>query len=338
MRRSFYLFLFILLLSLPGFSQSSTQTITTKEGNQLQVGLKHDKDTIMSNEPTFITFEISNPSDKLLCKSLGDTPANYQIKVDRNNDSTVVQPKIKMSSKTNSGCYDKQKIGSQMVTKLFLLAPATFAEPGNYTITVKKEILIPDNLTKVNTSYLAEVSTNIRIIPADDERLSELIDSLGKRILNGDYSIFDNTPNLFSIIEDKRTIKYHIQALEKFGKYIDEGKFSDETYIMGVSARSLGKYNEDSALEALTKVMTSLNDDVRFSVAFALLYSPHPKALGLLLEMRTDKFWNVRRLVVTGLGKIETNESTSLHREMLKDEDKKVRTAAQKYLDQRGQK
>jgi hypothetical protein len=58
MRKSFYPFLVIFLLSYSCLAQSSTQILTTNEGYQLQVELKPAKDTVMLAESTFITLEI----------------------------------------------------------------------------------------------------------------------------------------------------------------------------------------------------------------------------------------------------------------------------------------
>ncbi len=81
--------------------------------------------------------------------------------------------------------------------------------------------------------------------------------------------------------------------------------------------------------------MSSPKNFTRFRVASSLLESRHPKALELLFEMRNDEEPFVRLIVVQGLGKIETDESTSLLREMLKDEVALVRKEAKIYFDKR---
>jgi HEAT repeat protein len=174
------------------------------------------------------------------------------------------------------------------------------------------------------------VSTQIKVIPTDDAKLNEIIDLLGKKMLN----LNEDAAPLLGLIHDKRTIKYHIQFLEKikgFEKSIQSVITSGKLW----SVRSLGYYDDDAALEAIKSLMSSPDKDRRHVVAVALLSSPHPKALNLLLLMQSDEDADVRLNVVYGLGKIESAESTSRLREMLKDKEQKVRAKAQEYLAER---
>ncbi len=203
MRKSIWLFLFILLASMPGFSQSSAQTFTTKEGNQLQIEQKPDKEIVMLGEPTFITLEIKNPTDQNLCRRVSDFFENiqrqsYQIKVVQDNGKIIRQPQPSFQSSTLSGCDDNSSEESYFIRKIFLPSSERYFGVGNFTITVEQEILMTNKLTTVRNSFSAKASTKITIIPTDDEKLGQIIESLGEETLN----INTDAVWLFSSIED----------------------------------------------------------------------------------------------------------------------------------------
>jgi hypothetical protein len=333
-RKSFYLFSVILFLSISCLSQGPTQSFTTIEGYPLQVELKPNKNIVMLGEPTFITLEIKTPQN--LCPLNNDflttisDPKRGEIKVVREDGKPVPQT-VKGSTSTLGGCYGDAPKDSIYTRKIFLPTIETFEKVGNYTIIVKQQISNTNKLSKVKNSLTAEVGAQIKIIPVDNAKLGEIIDSLGHMMLSQNA----DAESLFFGIDDKRTIKYHLQVLERYN--VDED-YLGITHTKRNSILKLGEYNDDAILEAIRKNMSSPSGLIRSAVAFALLRSPHPKALKLLLLMRSDENPSVRLYVVFGLGKLATPESTAQLREMIKDEDAKVRTKAQETLDKREQK
>jgi 3-methyladenine DNA glycosylase AlkD len=184
--------------------------------------------------------------------------------------------------------------------------------------------------------FPVEVSTKIKIIPTDRRKLGEMIDKLGQLMLDTRNPEFADAAHLLAFIEDPRVIKYHLQILEKYVP--NEFGLFFTTNLSYLSVWALKKYDDDTVLEALKKLMNSPDDFMRSEVAKSLRDSPHPKALDLLLKMRNDKSSFVRLVVVTGLEKIKNDESNRLLREMLNDNDQWVREEAQKILDKREQK
>ena len=337
MRKSFFLFLLILLSSIPGFSQPSIKTLATNEGYQMQIELKTVKNTVMLDEPAVIIFEIRTPQN--LCPPINDfltnigKPERYQITITRDEDKTVLPFMVKASRSGLSGCYSDVAAESRYYRKVVLPSPQAFEKVGNYTITLKQEIETANSLSKIKNSLTVEVSASIKVIPTDDRKLGELIETFGEKML----ALDEDAAMFFPAIKDKRTIKYHLRFLEK-NKEIESPFRYDFTLMKMRTIWSLSFYNDDSAFEAIRNMMSSPNERVRDAVAGALFSSPHPKALSLLLSMQNDEEAAVRLLVVHGLGKIKTDETTARLREMLKDADEKVKANAQEYLDKRGQK
>jgi hypothetical protein len=351
MRKIFLPFLITFLLSVSGLSQTSTQGFTTDQGAQFQVSLKPDKGKLMLGETTFLSFEITNHSETEFYTTLGlrddlnGRPADFYVEIlDENGKSVTLLPSGGMHG---FGGALKIPAKGSAVTKLFLPDWAKFGKTGNYTITVKKSVDILDQTTGQSARFETELFAWIKIIPTDQAKLGELIDSLGEKLVDS-ANLSDSETNLlflaeadpearlFAFIEDPRVIKYHIQILEKFGQ--KEFEVGRQSFLSRLSAWALKKYNDDSALEALQKTMTSPNEFVRAEVAKSLRDSPHPKAFELLLKMSGDKDSFIRLIVVDGLRKIETGGSTRLLRKMLNDEDQWVRKEVREILDKRSQK
>ena len=338
LQNSLLLSLFILLVAVP---QVAAQKALTNEGYQLEINLKSDKESIMLKEPTFFSFEIKNYSPEKLCVTEGGDyrnnvgrPDSYKVTVTRDDGKSVPQPEVKFWMGGLSGCQSIPAHGSRIV-KLFLPHWANFESTGSYIINVKKSLSIHNYSTKTASIVKADASTNIEIIPYDEGKMGEVIDTLGKVMLDIENPESGNSAQALAYIEDKRAIKYFAQALEKFGKSED---MTDEYFRVRQSAAALSYFNDDSALAALEATMNSPTDAIRLDIASAFERSDHPKALELLLKMRSDSYYFVRLRVAQGLSKVKSDETLILLRKMLKDENEEVREAAQASLNTRGQK
>ena len=317
----------LLILTISAAAQPSTQILTTAEGSKIEIILKPLKETIMLGETTYINFEVTNFSERNICMTVGGDyrnnvgrPDSYKVSVVRDDGKAVPQPEVKISLGGLIGCAPLKPLETY-ITRLFLPHWATFSEPGTYKIAVRKNLSLHTEGASSKTFYPAEVGTTINVIPTDQAKLGEVIDALGKTIDGSSVSIL-------GFIDDPRTIKHLAPILEKY----------DDPFFVRPAARAISKYDTEEAWKALEKAASNPDDEVRYAVADALDSSKYSKALKLLLTMKNDSYWLVRLRVVQGFGKIKTEESTALLREMLKDENKDVREQARMFLDQRGQK
>lgn len=348
MRQTFYLFLSILLLSLSGFTQTAVQELKTAEGNQLQVRLTPLKEKIMLGETTYIMFEIKNLAGQDLDTGMGGDeindigrPHSYKVTIVRAGGKSVPQPKITVWGSVFSRLTKLPANGSYY-KKLFLPHWATFEEPGVYLVTVEKSVEIFNRATRAKDSFQTKTSARIEIVPTDDAKLDEVIDSLATTMLDEELiwrkvDAFTYTPQealiLLDFIRDPRIIKYYAQMLEKYGRVLVLHRDLD-LHLRNV-ARALSKYTDDLALETLKKMMKSLNEETRASVAEAFRGMKHPQALPLLLTMRADEYWRVRLSVLEAYGDRDSAEAQSVLQQMLKDENPMVRNRAQAYLNNR---
>ena len=332
----------ILLLLLATVSLCSSpiaaQTFTTVDGNQIEVSLKPDKETIMLGETTYLSFEVKNLSGQDLCMGEGGDyrndvgrPDSFKVTVVRDDGKSVSQPEVKFSMGGLSGCSKIPANGSHII-KLFLPHWATFKSAGSYSIRVARSLFITNYSTKSSTIFAADVSNELKIIPRDENNLGEVIDTLGGIMLDTDNPESGRALAALAFTKDKRAIKYFAQALEKFA-IAPEGTAEHDS--VRPTALALSQFNDDLALAALKNSMNSQDEDVRRDIAAALGHSNHPQAIAVLLKMRKDSYDGVRLEVAFALGQIETSQSDSLLQEMLKDESEYVRKAAQDYLSKR---
>jgi hypothetical protein len=336
------------LLLLPFFlfllsgSQVTGQTTKTYEEQQIEIGLKPDEETIMLGEPVFLAFEVKNLLAQDLCLGVGGDyrnnlgrPDSFKVSVTGKDGKAVPQPEAKGFGGF-SGCAQIPANGNYVV-KLFLPHWATFTETGSYTINVRRRMAFfnyqPKHTTFPDPDIVlqADVSAHINVAPYDEERMGEVIRSLGEVMLDITNPAARDSAQALAHIGDRRAIKYFARALEQFG----EAEFADFTEKYLISSRAvsaLAQFDDDSAIEALEAVMWSPSNDTRLDVASALVSSKHPKAIGLLLKMRNDSYWFVRLRVAQGLSKVKSADATALLREMLADENEEVRKAARDGL------
>jgi hypothetical protein len=340
MRKSFYLLLIGCLLSIHCFSQPAAQNIKTNRSEQLQATLRPEKGTIMFGETTFLIFEVKNLSKSELYTPIGlnsDTngrPTNFNVTVTASDGKAVPQPAA--GGMHGFSGFAKIPAKGSYIVKLYLPHWATFVETGRYSVSLKINLNIRGSSDDSLERFQVELGTKIKIVRNKNKKLGKVIDKLGRLMLESRNPESVDAAQLLAFFEDPRVIKYHASRLQKFVP--SDADLSLEAWFAQMSIWALRKYNHDSALEALKKVMSVEDVIVRSQVAQSLLESPHPKALDVLLNMRNDESSVTRFKVVLGLEKMKSDESTRLLREMLNDNDQWVREKAQKILDKREQK
>lgn len=326
MKNSFFcliLFLFLLV------SMAKAEVFTSVDGYKFEVNLKPQKTSIMLGEPTFIDFEIKNLSDVDLGVLWGGDyrnefgrPDSFEVKV-FDADLQIV-PKPKTMNFGGLSTFQKCPIGQIYLFRLYLPHWATIEKIGDYQIQIEKGLVVKkydlknmrfDNLP---AEIPVKLVTKLNVIAADFAKMGEIIDTIGKDLIEGD----DTAENLAPFIKDVRIIKYLAQAIEK------------NYWLM----HHLAKFNDDSALNAIVSRINDEDQEVRRNISVTLAMSVHPKASVYLLQMRNDKYYAIRLDVIHYLGKTKTAESTQILKEMLSDENELNRNEAKRYLAEREEK
>lgn len=338
----------LLSLFLLGGFEAAGRTTRADGEHQIEIRLKPDKETLMLGEPTFLSFEVENLSSQDLCLGVGGDyrnnlgrPDSFKVSVTGQDGKAVPQPEV-IGLGGFSGCARVPARGTHVI-KLFLPHWATFEEVGAYTVNVRRRMAFfnyepkPAVFPDPDFVLQADVSAHVYVFPYDDNKMGEVISSLGSAMLDVDKPGAVDSAQSLAYIGDRRAIKFFARALEKFGKF-EFGLGADEYPVSSRAVAALARFNDDAALEALEAAIGSPSNDTRLDVASAFANSEHPKAAGLLLKMQDDSYWFVRLRVAQGLSKVESAESLAALRKLLKDENEDVRKAAREGLNSGGRK
>lgn len=346
------LILLLLLATSSGDSRAQDSAAPNKLGaSSVEVSLVPDKTDVMLGEPTHLSFIVKNKTDRNLQIIVGGDyrnalgrPETFTMTVVGADGIKVPQPATGMSM---GGIVGPQKLPASgaYTFRLFLPHWATFAKPGNYTVTAKR-ILQLKEVSKDNHEFLketndvpSEASVQIQIVPLDPVKMGELIESLGKQMLaQVGHSENRETTMALKAIQDERVIPYFRAAL---GTNDYEMKFH--------ALDALATFNSDLALDGLKEGMKTagtnvgntttpalanqLADNIRHSAGVALSRSPHPDALKFLVEQQNDPYYGVRLDVAHALGsKMNPAEAIPILEKMADDPNEMVSGQAKRYL------
>ena len=337
-------------LLLLAHAQARAQVAVTAGGRTVEVSLTPERPRVMDGEPVFLTFEVRNPSGVDLQIVVG---GDYRNRVGRH-DSYVLKatsaeghPVREVDAgPTLGGMVWNEKIpaGGAYRTRLFLQHWVVPERPGTYTVSCAKALNVTEYTGGLPTGIDApwagapvEVKTTLKVVPADDRAMGEVIARLGETLAeavaaDGDYLANSRRASdaltALGHFQDARAIPHLVAVMRR-----DDPRFGGMKYG---AARALAKYTDDAALDALAAGMYDEDRPTRSAVAGALAESRHPRARALLLSMRRDEYVMVRLTVVHALGKVRTEESTAALREMAADGDEAVRREALRYLGERG--
>src|ERR1700730_931565 len=312
--------LLILLVSLVAYGQEIKPCGADGGGNpvlkqaggvdntQIQVKLIPDKSTIMIGDPVYLTFAVLNNSDLDLQVMVGGDyrnslgrPESFCVTTISEDGERVAQPD---AGQTMGGLFGPQKIaanGSYMF-KLFLGDWAMLEKAGNYFVTCRRVLSLSrfrENNWRtashaMQTEMMAQATARLEVIPRDDNKMGEVIDSLGTALLEQRYVEANGPAKSLGYIDDERAIPYWVKALRT-------NEYSKKFAALG----ALGKFNNDTAFEALKEGMATKGEDVggaatkegadqlavniRDAAAGSLSQSKHPGAISFLLSRRADK-------------------------------------------------
>jgi hypothetical protein len=329
-----------LLLLFSTASGVTAQVNTTNKDIPVQIRLTPDKNTIMLGEPLFFAFELTNLSGEELCLAVGGDyrntygrPNSFMVLVKDDQGKNLPQFDLILMGGL-SGC-DAIQSGATYTVRLFLAHWAKIERTGSYRIDVARSMELfswePDS-KKPKYSWTASVNAEFTVVPADENKMGGVINSLGSVMLDSSDPRAADSAMALASIQDKRTITYFAEALHKFGDFQALNSPKGEYTIAARAIVALATYDDDRAIEALRDAMDSQSEDVRWKVANAFGDSRHKSAIKLLLKMQDDYFWMVRVRVAQRLKTVKTRESQAALQKLLKDGVKEVREAAKNSL------
>ena len=186
---------------------------------------------------------------------------------------------------------------------------------------------------------LPPVRVPLKTPAIEQAALGRLIDRLGERMnIRPNNLASEAAADSLSLIDDERVIPWYVKAVA-----------SDSSSLRSRALDRLRQFESDAALEGIRIGMNTQAEDfqggsaslhlanrmansVRHTAAYALAFSPHPKAKDLLLTMRGDPYEAVRIVVVQTFGEMDTPQALQLLKEMSQDSDETVRSEAKRYL------
>lgn len=300
-------------------TDTSAQVLTTSQGIEIEVTLNTVKPAIMLGEPGYLTFVIANHSPTDICVWEGGDyrnevgrPNSFEVTVTRDGGIKVPQPE----ANGGDGFGDCQEIpayGSHALT-LFLPHWAKITAIGKYSVTVMKTLSVQlmsiwnkrsmEGASKVP----AKVNTKFEVVPADERRMGDIIDSLGSAMLDQQDPEAANSARALAEIKDARVISYFTQAL----KLYSESSFTDlgSEYFLGHMAMYvLSQFDTDETLGTLELALNSPNSETREAIARYLGNMHHPRAHEILRELLDDPSTEVRSAARESLDRVAHLES-----------------------------
>ena len=170
------------------------------------------------------------------------------------------------------------------------------------------------------------------------EKLGLLIDELGSRMISNNGYESEEAASQLSLIDDPRVVPWYVKALKIKSyhfKYLALDRLGYFETDEAFEALKLGMATKPEDLANTTKreVAESLVNNVRVFAANGLTRSPHPAAKAFFLTFHDDSSPSIRLKAIQFAASLETEESLSLIRSHLNDEDETVRKEAKVLLE-----
>jgi len=317
--------------------------------HQIEVGLIPEKSTIMLAEPIYLAFVVRNHSEQDLQVLVGGDyrnalgrPESFTVAVTRMDGKPVTQPSAGPSM---GGMFGPKRIPAkgEHTFKLFLPHWATFEEPGDYSIRVRRTLQLSrhtpgrwDMQEKI-TDVQVQAGAEIKVLPQDRKEMGRIIAQLGDTMLGKRPDEAEPAARSLSYIHDERVIPYFVKAFE-----------TNEYNKKSTAIQALSKFNNEQAFQAIKKALDTKGADIgnattaevadqsarniRHTAAAALARSPHPQSLPLLLSLRNNPSEAIRITVLHAVGKMKPEQAIPILQEMTQDESQLVSDEAKRYL------
>jgi hypothetical protein len=322
----------------------SSQSDYVVNGWPLKVTLVPEKSEIMAGEPVFLAYQVENLSDTNLSLLVGGDyrnrlgrPERFTVTIRSAEGQSLPVPDPGPSFGGLGGAQPLPAHG-KFGTALFLSDWGVITSPGVYSISARRTLnLIPEgskwNYGASTYDISTSVDCSIKVVPADHQRMGELIDRLGKDLLAGKRGSMQK----LCAISDERTIPYFRQAAES------------RDYELKVEAlAALGKFGSEEAIKVLEKGLAttwqdigncknqhqaeSMAENIRTAAAQALQCSQAEKSHQVLIAHLHDSSPQIRLTAVHLLGSMKTEEAAERLKTMTNDSYALVRQEAARYL------
>lgn len=350
----------VLLLGQADKAYLAEPAAKTDEQPQLEAGFIPDKPQIILGEPLFITFTVTNLSERPYRFFVGGDNRgsvrhnNFRITAVDAHGKAVRDP----YSYRNFGGFGKDitlEHGQTYTERLYLGHWCAFEKPGVYTVTCKRTLIDHGREPRHPTMPIT-TSFKLKIVPFNQEKMRKVIADLGKKIREGPVeALFEATLGL-ATINDEQIIPhlaislnkgdYHhyqhknhaIKGLSQFSSDAAADALltalKDPDYALrGGAGDALRKMKKlDRALNPLLKELTHESESVRALAARALGATKAQRALSPLIKAMGDPKPMVRHAAARALGFLGYKEAIQPLRQHLEDTDMAMRVAAVKGL------
>jgi hypothetical protein len=325
-------------------------------GDAIEVSLVPEKNPVMVGEPVYLSFVVKNKTKRDLQVIIGGDyqnllgrPSSFTVQVTDEAGRAVPQPD---AGQDLGGISGPQRIPSAGTYSFRLFLPhwATIDRPGHYTIVAKRTLklsevaLDPADWDRVGTSIPKEATAKLEVIPTDQAALGKIIDALGRTLVaNAHRTAADELSVALRAMHDERVIPWLVKALRsddyslKFAALEGLSKFNDERALAGLreGLRTTARDFDHTTTNA--ELYDQLAENIRYAAAIGLSKSPHPAALGLLLEQSSTGSFAVKNLVLQVLGtRMPKEQAIPQLRKMTTDSDPTIRDGAKRYLQMLG--
>lgn len=333
---------FIGWIALADANTSAQETYKTSEGLSLTFTLRPEKTVIFLNEPVVLTLELSTAGneqfDFLTCLP-GSLTGDQKVSITTEDGKppTIIPrsgPCLNWApGPIKESCHPRSSYGydlSQM---------ATFEEPGNYEITIEREVEVQNRRTGVRNKIRIKVSTPIQIVPRTPENIEIFIAENGQRLLEEDGDFYNAWRNLIQV-EDLRAVPYFQQVLMAHFNDPEQDEFNSDPALQErltrarEAATALGFFATDGAMETLLSALKSPCRNIRHYGLIGLLgcdnrRSLSPEIRDEMISLWKDPYWLIREWVISFLKSRPHPERERIYSQLAKDPEEVVRMAVE---------
>ncbi len=315
-------------------------------------GFIPDTSSIVVGEPLFLTFVISNHTDKLFQFGFF-ADSNFEIVA---TNSTGKPAKNPNPGRAYSGGGTRVSVSrvQPYYERVFLNKWCGFDEPDDYTVTCR--YTFHNNFFGLTDFFDSPIVTvfKLKVLPTNPKRITEIIESWG-RVVETNGPLHEAAQALANI-QDPRTIPHlavlvmkgsdinyiAVHALARFTNNLAAADALTEAlkngnehmvYVPQVASTALRNFHQsDRAARTLLPELTSLDTNVRIQNARAISWTGSELAFAPLCSLLQDESNSVRYAAAEALGRLADPRSFAVLTNCLTNADFAMRIAAIKGL------